>query len=71
MLGWRNRRADAAANDRRQPLNGQRNPLYEYHKEALRSYNAMRHDLYHRITRHLLMSTIDINKKGEKQIYFV
>ena len=49
----------------------QRNPLYEYHKEALRSYNAMRHDLYHRITRHLLMSTIDINKKGEKQIYFV
>ena len=49
----------------------QRNPLYEYHKEALRSYNAMRHDLYHRITRHLLMSTIDVNKKGEKQIYFV
>ena len=49
----------------------QRNPLYEYHKEALRSYNEMRHDLYHRITRHLLMSTIDINKKGEKQIYFV
>ena len=52
-------------------LTAQRNPLYEYHKEALRSYNAMRHDLYHRITRHLLMSTIDINKKGEKQIYFV
>lgn len=49
----------------------QRNPLYEYHKEALRSYNEMRHDLYHRITRHLLMSTIDVNKQGEKQIYFV
>lgn len=49
----------------------QHNPLYEYHKEALRSYNEMRHDLYHRITRHLLMSTIDVNKQGEKQIYFV
>lgn len=49
----------------------QRNPLYEYHKEALRSYNEMRHDLYHRITRHLLMSTIDVTKPGKKQIYFV
>ncbi len=49
----------------------QRNPLYEYHKEALRSYREMRVDLAHRITRNLLMSMIIVAKDGSKQIYFV
>ena len=49
----------------------QRNPLYEYHKEALRSYNEMKVDLKHRISRNILISTINIGKNGRKDIYFV
>lgn len=49
----------------------QRNPLYEYHKEALRSYNEMKVDLKHRISRNILISTINIEKNGRKDIYFV
>lgn len=49
----------------------QRNPVFEYHKEALRSYEEMRRDLYRRVTRNILMSTIIVGPKGQKDAYFV
>lgn len=48
----------------------QRNPVYEYHKEALRSFEHMKAEIRKAVLRHLMLSDISYNKKGEMAIYF-
>lgn len=49
----------------------QRNPTYEFHKEALQAFENMKKDIDHKITRNTLLSTILVGKRGKKDIYFV
>ena len=48
----------------------QRQPMYEYHKEAFRSYGKMKADVYQKIVKNLLLSSVVKTKKGNV-IYFV
>lgn len=48
----------------------QRNPVYEYHKEALRSFGRMKGDIREATLRYLMLSEISYNKKGDMEIYF-
>ncbi|ETA73397.1 accessory Sec system translocase SecA2 [Ligilactobacillus equi] len=48
----------------------QRNPIYEYHKEAIISYNKMRIDIRHLIVQNLLLSRVVYNPKKGNSIYF-
>lgn len=48
----------------------QRNPLYEYHKEALRSFNRMKSDIRESTLRYLMLSEISYSHKGDLEIYF-
>ncbi|MGT2799029.1 accessory Sec system translocase SecA2 [Streptococcus marmotae] len=48
----------------------QRNPIFEYHREALESYNRMKQSVYQLVVRHVLLSEVSYNKKQEVQIYF-
>ncbi|MGT2711343.1 accessory Sec system translocase SecA2 [Streptococcus oriscaviae] len=48
----------------------QRNPVFEYHKEAYRSYQAMKRNIRHLTVQYLLLSQVSYNAEGELQIYF-
>ncbi|GFZ26612.1 accessory Sec system translocase SecA2 [Lactobacillus corticis] len=48
----------------------QRNPLYEYHEEALAAFQKMQVELNRKVTRFLLLSTVQLAPNGDKQIYF-
>lgn len=49
----------------------QRQPTFEYHKEAERAYRQMKKEIRHMVLRYLLLSTIITDKKGKKDIYYV
>lgn len=49
----------------------QRDPMDEYHQEALGSYNIMRKEIHRRTVRNALMSTITVGKDGKKEVYYV
>ena len=57
----------ASVNNRQ---NGQRNAVYEYHKVALESYEAMTIKLKRNIIRNLCLSIITFDKHGDLMIYF-
>ena len=57
----------ASVNNRQ---NGQRNAVYEYHKVALESYEAMTITLKRNIIRNLCLSIITFDKHGDLMIYF-
>lgn len=48
----------------------QRNPVYEYHFEAKRAYQAMQANLRRLALQNLLLSTITVKKDGSLDIYF-
>lgn len=48
----------------------QRNPIFEYHKDALSSYERMKQEVYRLLVRNILLSEVSYNKKGEVEIYF-
>lgn len=49
----------------------QRNPIFEYHKEALHSYDLMREEIQKLIFKYLLLSKVSYGKKGELIIHFI
>lgn len=51
-------------------ISAQRNPIYEYHFEALRAYQVMKADFRRRAVQNLLLSTITIRSDGKIDIYF-
>ena len=51
-------------------ISAQRNPIYEYHFEALRAYQVMKADFRRRAVQNLLLSTITIRPDGKIDIYF-
>lgn len=48
----------------------QRNPVYEYHFEAKRAYQAMQANLRRLALQNLLLSTITVKKDGSLDVYF-
>lgn len=48
----------------------QRNPIYEYHKEALISFEAMKKDMRAMLLRNLMLSEVSYTPKGDLEIYF-
>lgn len=48
----------------------QRNPIHEYHKEAFKSFERMKEDIREATLRHLMLSDISYNHKGDMEIYF-
>lgn len=51
-------------------ISAQRNPIYEYHFEALRAYQGMKADFRKRAVQNLLLSTITTRPDGKTDIYF-
>ena len=49
----------------------QRDPMDEYHQAALRSYQKMCKEIRRLTIRNVVMSSISINKLGEKYVYYV
>ncbi len=49
----------------------QRDPMDEYHQAALRSYQKMCKEIRRLTIRNVVMSSISINKLGEKDVYYV
>lgn len=49
----------------------QRNPIYEYHKEALISYRLMKKEIKKLAFKNLLLSDVSYTDKDELKIYFV
>ncbi|HGC9233704.1 TPA: accessory Sec system translocase SecA2 [Streptococcus agalactiae] len=49
----------------------QRNPVFEYHKEAYKSYNIMKKEIREQTFRNLLLSEVSFNENGDLQIYFI
>lgn len=50
---------------------GQRDPMQEYHKEALYSYDKMRSKIKDQIVRNIMLSVVSVDKKGQKSIYYM
>lgn len=48
----------------------QRNPVYEYHKAALQSFQRMKRDIREATLRYLMLSEISYTQKGDMEIYF-
>ncbi|MDF4186560.1 accessory Sec system translocase SecA2 [Ligilactobacillus salivarius] len=48
----------------------QRNPVFEYHKEAERSFKRMQKFVNRLIVRNIMLSVIEIGADGKKDIYF-
>ncbi|MBL1058525.1 accessory Sec system translocase SecA2 [Ligilactobacillus salivarius] len=48
----------------------QRNPVFEYHKEAERSFKRMQKFVNKLIVRNIMLSVIEIGADGKKDIYF-
>ncbi|KXT76154.1 Protein export cytoplasm protein SecA2 ATPase RNA helicase [Streptococcus sp. DD12] len=49
----------------------QRNPAFEYHREALVGYQLMKKDIEDLALRYLMLSTVSHNPKGQLEIHFV
>ncbi len=49
----------------------QRNPAFEYHREALVAYQLMKKDIEDLALRYLMLSTVSHNPKGQLEIRFV
>lgn len=49
---------------------GQSNPIYEYHNEAHEYFEIMKRNIKGRILKNISLSSIEINKNGEADIYF-
>ena len=54
----------------RSRVTAQRQPMYEYHREAFRSYQKMKEAIQQKIVKNLLLSSVVKTKKGNV-IYFV
>jgi preprotein translocase subunit SecA len=48
----------------------QRNPIYEYHQEAMTSFKKMKSRIMQQIIKNLLLSSILTGENGESVIYF-
>ena len=48
----------------------QKNPVFEFHKEAFESYKKMNADINFNIVKNMALSYIDINHKGELEVFF-
>ncbi|PLA90828.1 accessory Sec system translocase SecA2 [Ligilactobacillus salivarius] len=48
----------------------QRNPVFEYHKEAERSFKRMQKFVNRLIVRNIMLSVIEVGADGKKDIYF-
>lgn len=48
----------------------QRNPIYEYHKAALQSFERMKRDIREATLRYLMLSEISYTKTNDMEIYF-
>ena len=48
----------------------QRNPVYEYHKEASKSFERMQEYVNKLIVQNIMLSVIEIGADGRKDIYF-
>lgn len=48
----------------------QRNPVFEYHREALRSFEKMKKDIRSRALQYVMLGEITYTKNGELEIYF-
>ncbi|NYA63837.1 accessory Sec system translocase SecA2, partial [Lactobacillus salivarius] len=48
----------------------QRNPVYEYHKEASKSFERMQEYVNKLIVQNIMLSVIEIGADGKKDIYF-
>lgn len=48
----------------------QRNPLFEYHREAARSFRQMKEDLQTQAVKNLLLSSIVKEENGNLSVYF-
>ncbi|MFR0552371.1 accessory Sec system translocase SecA2 [Ligilactobacillus salivarius] len=48
----------------------QRNPVYEYHKEASKSFEKMQEYINKLIVQNIMLSVIEIGADGKKDIYF-
>ena len=48
----------------------QRNPLFEYRKEALESFNKMKDTILKNIVRNILLSNVYVDEEGELRILF-
>ncbi|PEG96979.1 accessory Sec system translocase SecA2 [Lactobacillus sp. UMNPBX9] len=48
----------------------QRNPVFEYHKEAERSFKRMQKFVNRLIVRNIMLSVIEVGEDGKKDIYF-
>lgn len=48
----------------------QRNPVFEYHKEASQAFERMKKDIRESILRQLMLSDVSYNKKKNMEIYF-
>lgn len=49
----------------------QRNPVYEYHTEAIQSYKRMKRDIKYLALQYLMLSDVSYNKKNKLEIHFV
>ncbi len=49
----------------------QRNPVYEYHSEAIQSYKRMKRDIKYLALQYLMLSDVSYNKKNKLEIHFV
>ncbi|MEQ9809962.1 accessory Sec system translocase SecA2 [Streptococcus jiangjianxini] len=49
----------------------QRNPVYEYHSEAIQSYQRMKKDIRNLALQYLMLSDVSYNKKNKLEIHFV
>ena len=48
----------------------QRNPVYEYHKEASKSFERMQEYVNKLIVQNIMLSVVEIGADGKKDIYF-
>lgn len=51
-------------------ISAQRNPIFEYHKEALKSYEKMISDIKQLSVSYLVMSEVFYNEEGKLEIHF-
>lgn len=49
----------------------QRDPMQEYHKEALISYETMRQNIKDQVVKNIMLSVVNIDKNGKTSIYYM
>ena len=48
----------------------QKNPVYEFHKEAFASYQKMNEDIKLQTIKNIALSYINVDSKGRLEVYF-